>query len=206
MTAPTAAPDPAPARPTPPGDVLDANRVRDLWTTSIVGSIPSRRTRALLHDAQVVGVEGTSLRLALPSAPLAKMVSDESNLGPVKAALQQALGGSWQIEVVVGGAGGTGPSAASTPPVAPPPPEGSGAAKSWSGDAAPAKPRRPAPPDLAAQEPPEQAPPPDPEDPRDNSEPLGEPDPRTGRRVGDPEELAETLLRAQLGARPVEQT
>ncbi|MHA3703772.1 DNA polymerase III subunit gamma and tau [Jatrophihabitans sp. YIM 134969] len=199
VTGPSAAADAAPVRQVPAADGLDANRVRELWENSIRDSIPSRRTRALLHDAQVLGVDGSSLTLSMPHAPLAKMLSEESNLGPIRAALQQALGGTWKVEVVVGGA------VNSTPVVEPP--VGSGSASTWSGGANDRPARKPATPDQVAGEPPADPPPPDPMDsldPRDNSEPLGDPDPATGRRAHDPEIAAIDLLRNQLGAKPVD--
>jgi DNA polymerase III subunit gamma/tau len=61
----------------------------------------SRRTRALLDNASIATVEGTVIRLAATSAPIAKMIGDDSNLAVLQAALGDVVGGGWTIEVGV---------------------------------------------------------------------------------------------------------
>jgi DNA polymerase-3 subunit gamma/tau len=72
----------------------------------------SRRTRALLDNAQVTGSDGSTVTLAAPPA-LAKMIAEDSNTTVLRDALTQVVGGSWKVEVEAG----TGASAA---PVAEP--------------------------------------------------------------------------------------
>ncbi|MGI8667214.1 MAG: DNA polymerase III subunit gamma and tau [Jatrophihabitans sp.] len=92
-------------------DVLDQVRTR------------SRRTRALLDNASIATVDSTLIRLAATSAPIAKMISDESNLAVLRESLAAVVGGGWQLEVVVdAGPGGSPASAAVARPTAPAPP------------------------------------------------------------------------------------
>jgi DNA polymerase III subunit gamma/tau len=96
-------------------EVLDQVRVR------------SRRTRALLDNASVATVDGTVIRLAASSAPIAKMIGDESNLAVLRESLAAVVGGGWTVEVTADGAPAAGraapPSPATPPaPVPSPPP------------------------------------------------------------------------------------
>ncbi|HEV7206698.1 MAG TPA: DNA polymerase III subunit gamma and tau [Jatrophihabitans sp.] len=124
-TVAAARPEPEPAPPAADG-ALDANALRRLWPEILeVVKQSSRRTRALLDNAQIAEVDGELVRLSAPNA-LAKMIAEDSNTNVLKAALTSVVGGSWRIGV----AGGATTSAASTPeparggggrPAAPPP-------------------------------------------------------------------------------------
>jgi len=110
---PTAAPDSAGLRRLWP-EVLDQVRTR------------SRRTRALLDNASIASVDGSVIRLAASSAPIAKMIGDESNLAVLRESLAAVVGGGWTIEVITenGQAASrpTTPSPAAAPASTQPPP------------------------------------------------------------------------------------
>jgi DNA polymerase-3 subunit gamma/tau len=97
---PATAPEPTspPVAPEPAG-ALDAAALRRLWPEVLeVVKQTSRRTRALLDNAQITDVAGELVNLAAPGA-LAKMIADESNTSVLRAALTQVVGGSWRIGV-----------------------------------------------------------------------------------------------------------
>jgi DNA polymerase-3 subunit gamma/tau len=78
----------------------------------------SRRTRALLDNAQITGADGSTVTLAAPAA-LAKMIAEDSNTNLLRDALTQVVGGKWTVTVQVGtGAPEPMPSAPSTAPPA----------------------------------------------------------------------------------------
>ena len=183
-TPPPATPEPQPpraAQPVPTGDQLDAAALRRLWPEILeIVKGTSRRTRALLDNAQIAAADGQLVTLSAPPA-LAKMIAEDSNADVLKAALTQVVGGQWRIKVE-GGPGatpgaGAGPSAgASASPVQQP--------------AEPTRPAAPAAPSV---------PEPDPRDDPDFE--AGQPN----ASAVDPETEAIRLLQDQLGARPVDQ-
>jgi DNA polymerase III subunit gamma/tau len=92
------APTPEPVAATEPG-ALDANALRRLWPEVLeVVKLTSRRTRALLDNAQITAVSGELVTLSAPGA-LAKMISDDSNTSVLRAALTKVVGGEWKISV-----------------------------------------------------------------------------------------------------------
>jgi DNA polymerase-3 subunit gamma/tau len=94
---------------------LDAAALRRLWPEILdIVKQSSRRTRALLDNAQISGAAGEVITLAAPSA-LARMIAEDSNTSVLRAALTKAVGGSWRIEVEPGGAA---PASAETPAAA----------------------------------------------------------------------------------------
>ena len=115
---PPAAEAPGPAGAAPGS--LDSNALRRLWPEVLeVVKQSSRRTRALLDNAQITDVEGDTLTLAAPTA-LAKMISDDSNTSVLRAALTSVVGGQWKVTVD----GAAKPAAAAAPAAnVPPPPE-----------------------------------------------------------------------------------
>jgi DNA polymerase III subunit gamma/tau len=131
-------PEPAPAPPTPepapaaavappppqPDGVLDAAALRRLWPDVLeMVKQSSRRTRALLDNAQVTAAEGELVTLAAPTA-LAKMIAEESNTSVLREALTQVVGGSWTIAVEAGTPTATSASpTTSARPDAPPEPD-----------------------------------------------------------------------------------
>jgi DNA polymerase III subunit gamma/tau len=95
----------------------DSAGLRRLWP-EVLDQVRtrSRRTRALLDNAAVASVEGTVIRLSATSAPLAKMIGDDSNLSVLRESLAAVVGGGWTVEVTAdGGPVVTGSAPASTP-------------------------------------------------------------------------------------------
>jgi DNA polymerase-3 subunit gamma/tau len=109
-----AAPAPEPVATGAPGE-LDAAALRRLWPEVLdIVKLSSRRTRALLDNAQITTTVGDLITLAAPAA-LAKMLADDSNTSVLRAALTKVVGGTWRVEV--DGSGNTGPQ--SSEPTAP---------------------------------------------------------------------------------------
>jgi DNA polymerase III subunit gamma/tau len=113
--APTPAPTPKPdvertrepkpqVEPPAPAGAMDAAAVRRLWPDVLdIVKQASKRTRALLDNAQVAGVTGDRLTLAAPTAALAKMISEDGTIELVRGALASIVGGTWQVEVEAAG-------------------------------------------------------------------------------------------------------
>jgi len=178
----------APVKPGPPpaAGILDATALRRFWDEILdkVKAQPGgRSTRALLDNAQISRVDGERLTLSITTAALAKMLAEARNVDPIKAALGQVVGGTWRIEVEVGGA------AAKPAPVEPEPPAVA--------ELAPPRPAVPRPEPARAPEERERAkakPDADPRDDTDEAEQV---------RL-DPEAEALDLLRATFGASRIE--
>jgi DNA polymerase III subunit gamma/tau len=98
--APAARDTPAPERVGLGGSgELDAAALRRLWPEVLdIVKQSSRRTRALLDNAQITTTVGDLITLAAPAA-LAKMLADESNTSVLRAALTKVVGGTWRVEV-----------------------------------------------------------------------------------------------------------
>src|SRR6476646_2713534 len=79
---------------------MDAVAIRQLWP-AVLDAVKrgTPRTRALLHDAQVASVDGDLITLTAPSSTLARMISEDSNVEVVRAALRDEVGGDWRITV-----------------------------------------------------------------------------------------------------------
>jgi DNA polymerase III subunit gamma/tau len=109
----TAEPVPGPIE--RPAEALDAAALRRLWpdVLEVVKQV-SRRTRALLDNAQIVGADGELVTLAAPAA-LAKMLAEDSNTAVLGDALTQVVGGNWKIAVENGSAPTLPQSAAPAP-------------------------------------------------------------------------------------------
>jgi DNA polymerase-3 subunit gamma/tau len=98
------APAASTAPPSQPG-ALDAAAVRRIWPEvleAVKGA--SRRTKALLDNAQVTGVVGEVVKLSAPGA-LAKMIAEDSNISVLRSALTKVVGGDWKVTVESGGNG-----------------------------------------------------------------------------------------------------
>jgi DNA polymerase-3 subunit gamma/tau len=108
---PEVAPEPVPAV----SEGADSAGLRRVWP-DVLEQVKSRsrRTRALLDNASVASVEGTTIRLVASSAPIAKMIGDDSNLSVLRDALAAVVGGGWQIKV--GSDSPTAPSARTRAP------------------------------------------------------------------------------------------
>jgi DNA polymerase-3 subunit gamma/tau len=85
-----------------PPRTMDAVAIRQLWP-AVLDAVKrgKQRTRALLHDAQVASVDGDLITLTAPSPTLARMISEDSNVEVVRAALRDEVGGDWRIAVQV---------------------------------------------------------------------------------------------------------
>ncbi len=98
------APPPAPEPAAVPAGQLDAAALRRLWPDVLeIVKQSSRRTRALLDNAQITGCDGNTVTLAAPTA-LAKMIAEDSNTVVLRDALTQVVGGTWQVAVESGAA------------------------------------------------------------------------------------------------------
>ena len=108
------APAPAPA----PGEP-DAAAVRQMWP-AVRAKVRerSRSTEAMLAAAIVRAVEGDTLVLAHPAAPLAKRLTEQHNVDVIRDALKDALGVNWRLRCEVG----TGEPMTVTPSLPPEPP------------------------------------------------------------------------------------
>jgi DNA polymerase-3 subunit gamma/tau len=96
---PADAAPPAESAPVSDPGALDASALRRLWPEVLeVVKQSSRRTRALLDNAQITDVAGELVSLAAPGA-LAKMIGEDSNTSVLRAALTKVVGGEWRIGV-----------------------------------------------------------------------------------------------------------
>ena len=84
------------------GGGIEAAGVRRVWP-EVLELIKGRqrRTHALLHSAVVSTVDGSTLVLAMATAPLARLLSEGNNLEHVRTALREILGVDWRIKVEV---------------------------------------------------------------------------------------------------------
>jgi DNA polymerase-3 subunit gamma/tau len=177
---------------------MDSTAVRQIWP-ELLRSVGERNkpAYALLQNATVKTVEGSTLVLAMPTAGLARQLGQESRAEVIKAALHDLVAGDWELRCVHEDAAPDGPGAARRPAtatrtrpvaearIAEPPPQ-----------------RPPAPRPAEAEAPPPE-PPPDPLDDVDMP-----PDPRDDDAVVPPEPerpkpdtVAVDLLTTQLRAR-----
>ena len=109
VAAPSAPPpeaQPAPAEPPPvvstPG-APDAAAVRTMWSTVREKVRALRRpTDVMLDGAIVLAVEGNTLVLGHPAAPLAKRLNESRNVEIIREALKDALGVDWNVRCDVG--------------------------------------------------------------------------------------------------------
>jgi DNA polymerase-3 subunit gamma/tau len=202
---PVAAPPPSEAAKTALApDQLDAAAVRRVWPALLEAvREQSRTTQVLLSNATASAVQGSTLVLTLPNAPLARRLGDDRNVELIRAALRTVLGVDWQVRCEHAD-GETGAGSASKPQHT-----AERAARSPQRSAERPTYRRPAAPhapDDSAPPPPE---PPDPEDPGPPA-PLDDGEAVRAEAAGvaqehprrrDPEEVALALLTEQLGAR-----
>jgi DNA polymerase III subunit gamma/tau len=186
-----------------PAPDLDAAALRRVWPEILAAAKErKKRTAALLVSATVRAVEGDTLVLSIGTAPLARLLSEQSNTEVIAEALHAVLGVRWRIrcehgEPGAGTAAAPARSAGSAPPTGNPPPR------------RPSRPpptRRSAAPDDGVPLPPE---PPDEDAPPDDEEAMlaeaaGADAAPTALR--DPEEAAIELLSAQLGARAIDRS
>jgi DNA polymerase-3 subunit gamma/tau len=188
---------PAPAQPAPsqpaPGQ-LDAAAVRRVWQ-ALLDAVreQSRATQVLFSNSTASAVEGDTLVLSLPTAPLARRLGEERNIEMIRRALHTVLGVDWQVRCEhTGGNAGPGGAQPQQRPV--------GRRSETAPPARPASrnPQVPPRPDNRVPPPPE---PPDFEEP----DPPTPPDDEVMHSTHlDPERVALELLTEQLGARPID--
>ncbi|AXB45760.1 DNA polymerase III subunit gamma and tau [Amycolatopsis albispora] len=200
---------------------MDAAAVRRVWPELLaaIRKIPGgRSTEAMLTQAGVQSVDGTSVVLTHTAEPLARRLADPHNSEKIASALRDVLGGEWRVTCVHGNA------AAKPQPVqqqrqAPPqqaaeekrfrrPSEGRPAPE----PAPPAPPEPPRPKVTTAE--PDIPLPPEPEDEEEYLDAATTPPPPNGSvppppppptpQVDEAEEKAHRLLSEQLGARPLD--
>jgi DNA polymerase-3 subunit gamma/tau len=169
---------PPPGSPAADGELTTAD-VRRMWPELLaVVKRHKRTTEALLKNAQVHELRAGVLTLSTSSPALARRIGDDLNKDVLREALNELLGVRWKVDAVV--EGGAGPAAAPGRGSAPVAPE---AARQAAEAAEQAEAR-----ELMAQRAAEAS---------------------AGVQVDDapavdPEQAALSLLRAQLGARPIE--
>jgi DNA polymerase III subunit gamma/tau len=102
-----ASPAPETAAPPAAGTELDAAAVRRVWP-EVMEKVKSasRRTQALLQNATVSRVDGSTLILVASTPPLARLLAEESNLAHTRDALRTVLGVDWRVRAVPPGADG----------------------------------------------------------------------------------------------------
>jgi DNA polymerase-3 subunit gamma/tau len=224
--APTPAPAPAPEAEAPvpvvaavAAEAADAHAdsagLRRLWP-DVLDHVKSksRRTHALLDHASIGSAEGDVINLVVTSAPIAKMISDESNLSILREAVHTVIGQGWQLKVAAGAAPASAPIAPSSPaapPAAPAPaaqsaPPASDDAPPWSVDPAPEQ-QQPAATHTPGRRPPmPPTPPPSQSTANEENEgvDLDEDAISQSSSSGDPSADAEALLMSHLGARPLD--
>ncbi|WP_447009570.1 DNA polymerase III subunit gamma and tau [Saccharothrix hoggarensis] len=187
---------------------IDAVEVRRRWSEllSVVRGT-SRSTEAMLTNATVADVDGTTITLTHTSAPLARRLAEPRNADAIAAAFGQVLGGTWQVRCVHGDA------SAAPARQAPQKPQRSAPTRpSQAQQARQPEPTRQAPPGRSAPAddvpPPPEPPEPDeplPPEPVDEEEMFAEaalPGDADGERL-DPEAVVLKLLADELGARPL---
>jgi DNA polymerase-3 subunit gamma/tau len=87
--------------------VIDAVAVRRAWPQLLdtLRKTPGNRsTGAMLAQASVHSVEGATVVLAHPAAPLAKRLAEAHNTEKIAAVFHEVLGGEWQVSCVQAGA------------------------------------------------------------------------------------------------------
>jgi DNA polymerase III subunit gamma/tau len=196
-------PAPTPSTGQPAAGQLDVAAVRGAWP-ALLDAVreQSRATQALFSNSTASAVEGGTLILTLPTAPLARRLGEERNVEMIRRALRDVLGVDWQVRCEH--ANGDAAAGGAPPPQRP----AERAARS------PERPvyRRPTPPPPADDGIPAPPEPPDPDAPGAAALPQAPVDdgaamlaeaadmPRAHAEPQDPEELAQELLAAQLGA------
>ncbi|MGB6165816.1 MAG: DNA polymerase III subunit gamma and tau [Pseudonocardiaceae bacterium] len=191
---------------------LDIAEVRRKWQ-ALLDAVreQSRATQALFSNSTASAVEGSTLLLTLPTAPLARRLSEERNIEMIKKALRDVLGVDWQVRCEHASA-----EAARGPAQQPQRPAERAAREPQRSSERPVyrRPTTPQPPDDGIPPPPE---PPDPDDPGTAALPQAPADddegilaeaadmPQVHAERRDPDKIALELLTAQLGARRIDE-
>jgi DNA polymerase-3 subunit gamma/tau len=190
---PVEQPEPEPAAPAP--STMDAAGIRRIWPALLDAvRASSRSTQAMLTNATVHSVEGDTVTISHPAAPLARRLGEPRNVDAIAEALRSVIGGNWHVRTVHAAAGDQAVSTSPAPTPAPAP--------------APAPRAQPAPPPPAEPRPAsrrpavtDEPPPPEPPDPED----FDEPDPADPFvRQQDPTGNVVKLFQEKLGARQID--
>jgi DNA polymerase-3 subunit gamma/tau len=201
----------AEAQPQPAAGQLDAAAVRRVWQ-ALLDAVreQSRATQVLFSNSTASAVEGNTLVLSLPTAPLARRLGEERNIEIIKKALHSVLGVDWQVRCEhPGGNAGPGGVQQSSPPL---PRLAARRSEVLPQTGRPAGRRFEAPPERPTTRRPEVPQPPDdgvppPPEPPDTEE-SGAPAPPDDEAMYsgrlDPEQVALELLTEQLGARRID--
>ena len=187
-----------------PAPDLDAAALRRVWPEILAAAKErKKRTAALLVSATVRAVEGDTLVLSIGTAPLARLLSEQSNTEVIAESLHAVLGVRWRIRCEHGEPGAGAAAAA---------PARSGGSAAPTSNPPPRRPSRPPPtrrstgPDDGVPLPPE---PPDEDAPPDDEEAMlaeAAGVDAAPAELRDPEEAAIELLSAQLGARAIDRS
>ncbi|MFC5139511.1 DNA polymerase III subunit gamma and tau [Actinomycetospora rhizophila] len=218
------APRPAAPQPAAAGAV-DAAGLRRVWP-EVMNQVRERNkpTHALLQNATVTAVEGTTVTLGMPTPPLARQLSQPNRADHVAAALGAVLSGQWRVEAVHGTGGeGSGGGRPEPPPrqrpdpprrperprqEPPAPDRPAEAPREQARESGPREIRRPSRPAPGPSDvpPPPEPPPEDGEVTEEDmyNEAAADPGGAGGGVRVDPEEAAMELLTSQLGARRVD--
>ncbi|MEV1119044.1 DNA polymerase III subunit gamma and tau [Actinosynnema sp. NPDC049800] len=197
------------AAPAAPSGGVDAVEVRRRWS-ELLGVVrgTSRSTEAMLTNATVADVDGTTVTLTHTSAPLARRLAEPRNADAIAAAFAQVLGGTWQVRCVHGDAAAAPARQAAQKPQRPAvtrPSQAQQPGQARQPESRPAPSGRPPVDDVP---PPPEPPEPDeplPPEPVDEEEMLAEaalPGDADDQRL-DPEAVVLKLLADELGARPL---
>ncbi|MGH3833021.1 MAG: DNA polymerase III subunit gamma and tau [Pseudonocardiaceae bacterium] len=89
---------PAQAQSQPSAGQLDVAAVRGVWQ-ALLDAVreQSRATQALFSNSTASAVQGSTLVLTLPTAPLARRLGEERNVEMIKRALRDVLKVDWQV-------------------------------------------------------------------------------------------------------------
>jgi len=179
----------------------DSAGLRRLWP-DVLEQVKSRsrRTYALLDHANVASLEDKTIKLVVSSAPIAKMIGDESNLSVLREAISAVVGGGYQVAVTVGGASpehSSGPASPSAPAPSSAPASPSGTSGASESAPVPAPSRRPEMPARPASSKPQV------EDESGGAD-LDSDEIEASASGGDPEAAAIATLTSGLGALPID--
>jgi DNA polymerase-3 subunit gamma/tau len=182
----------------------DSNALRRMWPEVMKALQDRSKVKwAMMSDVVIASVEGDEVQLLAPSG-LAKRIADESNLGVLREVLQSVVAGPWQLKVSAAGPGGSAagelpPPPDFEPPPGPPIPSAAGGDAGSAGAAAerPQRPTRPTRPPRAERTAPV-------EPVAENDGVDEDSDQISDNGGGDPEAAAMELLKASLGARPMD--
>ena len=195
--APAAAPAPAAA------GAIDAAGIRRLWSDLLAAVRKnSRSTEAMLTNAMVQSVEGDTVVIAHPAAPLARRLAEPRNADAIAKALGELLPGHWQVKCVPATQNAAATQSAATKPRTEPP---TFKRPTQPAEPAPAPepPRAATPPQAPAAPASDEPPPPEPPD-DDYFEDVPSSAPAEEEAPRDPEADVVKLLTDKLGARAID--